>query len=420
LYTPETLADLRSLPLLQSGLPPAASILVLNRPNASVNRDFQARLHDCGADVVEETFHDYPLLLRDADVSAYPERGFGQAVDWLVAQCDGDAPRSPLPLPRAILRLQNATETSVYFNRVPNLFGVLCEPHTITRRPVLVFLNTGANHHIGTSRMTVTMTRRLAQMGFASLRLDIGGVGDSDAASPHSSSHPSDPAAIVDVRRALDWLQGRGHTNFVVVGLCSGAKLALETALIDERVVGQILLNLQGYWHSTAPGHQYVSRRTYFNLARQPTTWKRIARGETDNWGITKSIISRTIRALSTEIDHVWNRLRRKEGGQRSESLAAFHQLAERQVATRLIYVEEDPGLDELEIVFGRQGGVLATVPHVSIALLKEGDHIFSWEFSRRQLFEVVERELEKMAPPTSSAPVAPAEPALEHGLVST
>jgi pimeloyl-ACP methyl ester carboxylesterase len=419
LYTAETLADLRALPLVQSGRPPAESVLLLNRPNASINRDFQARLHGSGAAVEEETFHDYPLLLRDADVSAYPERGFGQAVDWLAALREGAAPLAPQPRSCPSLSLPDATETPVYFSRTPNFFGVMCEPHAITRRPVLVFLNTGANHHIGTSRMTVTMTRRLAQMGFASLRFDIGGVGDSDALSPHSSHHPSDPAATADVRRALDWLQGKGYTHFIVVGLCSGAKLALETTLVDERIVGQILLNLQGYWHATKPGHQYVSRRTYFHLARQLTTWKRVARGETDIWGITKSIVTRTVLAVSTEIHEVWNRLWRK-GGQRAESLAGFRQLADRQVATRLIYVQEDPGLDELEIVFGRDGGLLATVPNVSIALLKEGDHIFSWEISRRQLFEVVEQELEQMAPSMSSGSAVPAEPVLEHGLTTS
>ena len=65
---------------------------------------------------------------------------------------------------------------------------------------------------------------------------------------------------------------------------------------------------------------------------------------------------------------------------------------------TRFVYVEEDPGLDEMEVVFGRGGQMLKGVPNIAIEILTEGDHIFSWNYSRRQLFSIVEATIETIA----------------------
>src|SRR3984885_1960516 len=69
IYTPQTIADLRALPLLRSGRAPAKQILVLNRPNAVADENFRAQLAGCGATVEEDVFVDYPLVLRNPDLS---------------------------------------------------------------------------------------------------------------------------------------------------------------------------------------------------------------------------------------------------------------------------------------------------------------------------------------------------------------
>jgi pimeloyl-ACP methyl ester carboxylesterase len=78
-YTPQTIADLRALPLLRFGQAPAREVLVLNRPNAAADETFRARLDSCGATVEEDLFVDYPLLLRIPDLSVYPQHVIG----WL-------------------------------------------------------------------------------------------------------------------------------------------------------------------------------------------------------------------------------------------------------------------------------------------------------------------------------------------------
>jgi pimeloyl-ACP methyl ester carboxylesterase len=397
IYTAETLTDLRALALAPPDIKLADSVLLLNRSGAAVDPAFCARLAEAGAVVTEEVFHDFTALLRDADFSLYPEQGFGRVMEWLGTLPVSQAAPVAAPASAARLALPHAEEMPVFVSRAPDLFGVFCAPLRAAAGPALVFLNTGANRHIGTSRMTVTMARRLADMGFASLRLDVGGVGESDTPPGRTPAHPANPASVADVRLAMDWLQNRGFDAFILVGLCSGAKLALDTTLADTRVVGQILLNLQGFWKQSDPRDQFASRRTYMRLVRNPANWKLVLQGKVDAAGILKSVFSRSVSAIAMEWREMRSRLR-GQPSQRHDGIAAFRALAARGVNSQFIYVDEDPGMDELEPVFGRNGRRLAQVPHLSMLFLTEGNHVFSWEFSRIKLYAVVERALTRMA----------------------
>jgi pimeloyl-ACP methyl ester carboxylesterase len=404
-YTSETLADLAALSLLRSGDAPARNVLLLHRPNAVADKAFHERLLRCGAEVEEGVFQDYQVVIRDADSSAYPTVGFGRVVNWL-AGLTGDFanPAPPMTAP-AVLRLTGADERPVFFDRSPDLFGVMCEPHDSSPGPALVFLNTGLNHRIGTSRMTVTMARQLARLGFASLRLDTGGIGDSDAAPGRSANDPND-SAVADVSRALAWLESRGFDKVILVGLCSGAKLALETTLQDDRVVGQVLVNLGGFWKPPGATGEFGSRRIYFRLARQGSTWRRLLRGEIDIRGISKAFAARYAESVAHTVTESWGKLLRKDGT-RGAALKPFQGLAARGVKTAFIYVEEDPGLDEMEVIFGRGAAMLRAVPNVSVQVTNESDHIFSRNIYRRHLFSLVERTLAAMVPAANAHPGA-------------
>src|SRR6516162_970914 len=121
-----------------------------------------------------------------------------------------------------------------------------------------------------------------------------------------------------------------------------------------------MLLNLRGFWKPADPTNQFLSRRAYIRLALRPATWKRVLKGDTNVRGIVKSIVGRA---------------------------AVFRRLAARQVRTHFVYVEEDAGLDEMEMMFGRDGRMLAEVPHISMTFERDGDHVFSSERARLRLF---------------------------------
>jgi hypothetical protein len=129
-------------------------------------------------------------------------------------------------------------------------------------------------------------------------------------------------------------------------------------------------------------------------MARQLATWKRVVAGRVDIGGISRTIVQRSIQAAAHHIAEAWGKIRRGDSP-RGVAVAQFRSLAGRNVQTRLVFVEEDPGLDELEVVLGRGGQMLHQVPNVSIQILTEGDHTFSWSHSRRQLLSVVDATIE-------------------------
>jgi pimeloyl-ACP methyl ester carboxylesterase len=126
------------------------------------------------------------------------------------------------------------------------LLGIVTQPsHLDHKRPIVMFLNAGVLHRVGPHRIHVTLARRLAQRGLPSLRLDLGGLGDSPATA-HSGSFME--SAVADVRAAMDDLQRRyGISQFVIFGLCSGADNALAAAAVDARIVGLVLLDPPSY-----------------------------------------------------------------------------------------------------------------------------------------------------------------------------
>jgi len=163
------------------------------------------------------------------------------------------------------------------------LVGVLADAAVADgeRRPAVVFLNAGMLHRVGPNRLHVRLARELSRHGFASLRFDRSGVGDSP---PRTDGLPLHEAALSEVRDALDFLASEcGASSFVLVGLCSGADLAFRAALADERIVGAILIDGFPYrsWRSRL--HHYAARlmrRSAWRrlLARDGPLWRRLRR----------------------------------------------------------------------------------------------------------------------------------------------
>src|SRR4029079_17249361 len=89
--------------------------------------------------------------------------------------------------------------------------------------------------------MYVTMARELAALGHLAFRFDLSGIGDS--ASREDGVSPLE-AHLADVSEALDWLTASWRVNEVVlIGLCSGADIALNYGHSDKRVTGLVLLD---------------------------------------------------------------------------------------------------------------------------------------------------------------------------------
>ncbi len=141
-------------------------------------------------------------------------------------------------------------ELAASFGPSKHLSGTLTLPDegSHPRDTAFLMFNAGVIHRIGPHRFNVKLARRLAAIGWPSLRFDLAGQGDSDVA---PVSQPFQQQIVADLRAAIDHLQRTtGIERIVIAGICSGAHRGLAVAQEDERVIG--LWMLDGFSYPTS------------------------------------------------------------------------------------------------------------------------------------------------------------------------
>jgi len=191
---------------------------------------------------------------------------------------------------------------------VSRLSSALVRPTTLSSAepgPALVILNAGVLHRVGPHRLHVTLARRIAAIGLASLRLDLGGIGDSIASSDAASFRES---AVADTRAAMTGLgELVGARRFVLFGVCSGADNSIATALADDRVTGIILVDPPTYptrrgqlrhlmRRITKRGSLRELARTALDVAARELRRSRCSATSSPGWSIAGSGSSRSTR----------------------------------------------------------------------------------------------------------------------------
>lgn len=139
-------------------------------------------------------------------------------------------------------------ESVVTFGPLEGLVGIVTEPASGTSsgdRPAVILLNAGFLHRAGPFRLYVELARKVASMGFLTLRFDLSGLGDSLTRKDNKSD---EERTLLDVQEAMDYLTARkGIKNFVLMGLCAGADRAYPVAVVDPRVQGVVFFDGFGY-----------------------------------------------------------------------------------------------------------------------------------------------------------------------------
>jgi hypothetical protein len=161
------------------------------------------------------------------------------------------------------------------------LSGVLSEPAEPARdAPGVILLNSGILHHVGPSRLYVSLARRLAAEGHVAFRFDFSGIGDSES---RKDALPFVESAPAETRAGMDLLQKKfGLDSFLLIGLCSGADMAFKVAGLDERVTGIVQLDPYAY---RTPG--YYLRR-YGPKLLNPVAYVNSIRGRRRNAEIAR------------------------------------------------------------------------------------------------------------------------------------
>lgn len=131
------------------------------------------------------------------------------------------------------------SETPILFScDGEQLVGVLHAPATPATLAVLIVVG-GPQYRVGSHRQFVLLGRALARSGFACLRFDYCGMGDSAAPARDFQAVDKDIRAAVDALLA----QCTGIDEVVLWGLCDGASAALMYVPSDPRIQGVIAVN---------------------------------------------------------------------------------------------------------------------------------------------------------------------------------
>ncbi|WP_341725169.1 serine aminopeptidase domain-containing protein [Pseudoxanthomonas putridarboris] len=143
-----------------------------------------------------------------------------------------------------LLQEGGVVETAHVFGE--GLVGILARPREVgDARPAVILLNAGLVHRAGPFRVYAQLARALASCGFAVLRFDQSGLGDS-ANGVGVVTGPERKHAEADAAMRLVAEQ-TGIGRFVLAGICSGADDAFRLADGDPRVAGIVLMDGVAY-----------------------------------------------------------------------------------------------------------------------------------------------------------------------------
>jgi pimeloyl-ACP methyl ester carboxylesterase len=288
-------------------------------------------------------------------------------------------------------------ERALLFGEHKGMVGVLSGPTAPGGdRPALVILNAGVIHRIGPYRTSVLIARRVAGAGFPVLRFDLTGLGDSES---RKDALTFEERWIADIRQAMDHLQQNyGLSRFVLLGLCSGADNSFQTARLDERVVGAVMMD--GYAYRT-PGF-YL--RYYGPRVLSADVWlRRVARAVVS--------LRRYFRSPNAAIEdeplptpaaqYV------RAFPPRAEAAASLRRMIDRGVRLFFIY---SAGMEEYYNYRAQFTDAFSDVDFkggLELAFFAEADHTFTLGRHRRALVEAIASWMTKSFPAASDGTLA-------------
>lgn len=166
-------------------------------------------------------------------------------------------------------------ERAVYFDCLGEvLVGIVHAPTAPADLGVIVIVG-GPQYRVGSHRQFVLLARAIADAGFAVLRFDVRGMGDSAGAQRSFEAIAADIAAAIDAIQA----QAPAVRRVALWGLCDGAAASLLYLDLtrDARVVGVCAVNP---WVRSVTGLARTQVKHYY--AKHVITaafWTKLVRG---------------------------------------------------------------------------------------------------------------------------------------------
>lgn len=426
LYPAATLSALQALP----SLPPpeqtcARHVLILDRDDLPQAGPLAAQFSRRGVDTQYALATGYANMMQEPRQTLMDSQSLARLTGWLAAEPEvshpvaavGTVAGRPLPLAQARQHhFEGLRESAVHFGPAGDLFGVLSEPErlpgdTTACDTAVLMLSVGGNYRVGPNRIYTRLARSMAQAGYCALRFDLPGLGDSPAQGDFSMRDLYSHNNTSQVRAAIDFLSARGCSRFYLLGICSGSFVAFQSALADERVTGQMLMNSRllewrqaspdGQWQ-TAMQQPYKSSSFYRRQLLRPEVYHRLLRGDIDVRGISRRLSALLVARWQRGLHQLLAR-----PAPQDDVLSKVKKLSARGTSTLLLVTEDDDGRDYLEFHFGRCGNYLQGDPNFKMVLVQNSDHTFTDEPSLAFVTATLKAHLDKARGQQADRPVS-------------
>jgi alpha/beta superfamily hydrolase len=276
----------------------------------------------------------------------------------------------------------------------------------------IVLLSSGRERRVGPHRAWVAFARHRAALGDVVLRVDVAGIGDSDAHGRRNADglpEQYDPRAAADVARALAWLRREhGVGPCSVMGICSGAFNAWRAALEGADLQQVVLLNPLLFHVSpgmsmdpmdNAFGQIGVAAAAGRSLL-DPARWRKLLSGRANVAVISGAIAARARHALRLCVRGAARLLR---WPLRHDLAVDLAHVVGRGVAVDFVFSFREPGLTLLREEAGRRGMRLERDSRVKVCVIAHADHTFAGAAARTALYARLDSLL--LAPSSMTPP---------------
>jgi alpha-beta hydrolase superfamily lysophospholipase len=271
-FGPETLDELRVVDVARLSDRPAPRVLVVDRDDRPPSEALLERLRSLGASADHAVVPGSAVALdRPTEYSDVPDLVVQTVSDWVGRSAPARSAVAPAQSGADTGRIGPLTERAVQLGH-ERLVGILTEA-VGTRRATIVWCNSGSEPHVGPGRAWVEYARALATAGYASVRLDFSGWGESPDLG-HAPGRPYDAHCVDEIAAVVDDLRAKGHERVVVAGLCAGAWVALRSA-VTHRLDGVIAINPQLYWQPGDPVEADIVSETRVRRTEEIRHFKR-------------------------------------------------------------------------------------------------------------------------------------------------
>jgi pimeloyl-ACP methyl ester carboxylesterase len=393
--------------------PTVADLLVIDRGDLPVARAWSQALSAAGVRAEYQALPGFVEMMMTApQFAVLSEEMLRAARAWLERVRDRAANAAPARNPEAArvpaeLALpgesdhpdETITEHCVFLGPDQAVFGIVATPcRDESRRRAVILLNTGADYHMGASRMYVSLARRWARRGYYVLRLDMAGLGDSPTRAGRVDNEVFPPEALADIRTASEFLVTRyGIREVNLLGVCSGAYHALRAAVAGLPVKRILMVNIANFHWDSSMSLQKALQATetvrnpglYRERIFSAWAWKRFLTGQVNIWRIVRVYLSRPAVELKSRLRDAARAVGIRVQGDLGREL---DDVVSSGIRVVFVFARGEPGLDLLKLEAGSRMRRLGE--RCRIVIIDSADHTFSRSGPREVLENVLSEEL--------------------------